>query len=111
MALTFDDLPANSTQSDLATHQAIIDGLLAALAASKVEAIGFVNESKLDEDGVVSPARRELLRAWLVGGHELGNHSYSHPSLFTTPLDEFERDVLAGERVSRPLLADRGQAR
>jgi len=108
MALTFDDLPANATSSALEVHQEITHGLLTALADARVEAIGFVNENKLEDGDGVSPARVELLRSWLASGHELGNHSYSHPSLFSTPLADFERDVLAGERVLRPLLAERG---
>lgn len=108
MALTFDDLPANSTRDDLSTHREITDGLLAALATAEAPAIGFVNENKLEEGGEVAARRVELLRAWLAAGHELGNHTYSHPSLFTTPLTDFERDVLDGERVLRPLLAEHG---
>lgn len=108
MALTFDDLPANSTRDDLAVHAAVTDGLIGALAEADVTAAGFVNEIKLEEEGAVAPARVELLRSWLAAGHELGNHSYSHPSLFSTPLEDFQRDVLAGERVLRPLLAEHG---
>jgi peptidoglycan/xylan/chitin deacetylase (PgdA/CDA1 family) len=45
---------------------------------------------------------------WLDAGLELGNHTYSHLDLNTTPLAEFEDDVLKGEAVLRPLLKERG---
>lgn len=40
---------------------------------------------------------------------ELGNHTYAHVSFWNTPLGEYQRQVLLGERVTRPLLAERGQ--
>src|SRR5262249_8091836 len=54
-------------------------------------------------------ARRDVLRLWLERGHELGNHTYSHRSLNTQPLEEFEQDVVRGEPVTRALLAERGR--
>jgi peptidoglycan/xylan/chitin deacetylase (PgdA/CDA1 family) len=40
---------------------------------------------------------------------ELGNHTYSHFDLHRRPLDEFERDTVLGEEVTRPLLGERGR--
>ena len=40
---------------------------------------------------------------------DLGNHTYSHFDLHRTPLDEFERDTVRGEEVTRSLLAERGK--
>ena len=71
-------------------------------------AVGFVNERKLrGSGGGVDPRRVALLERWLEAGLELGNHTYSHPDLHTTPLPEFQREVLDGERVTRRLLAAR----
>jgi peptidoglycan/xylan/chitin deacetylase (PgdA/CDA1 family) len=39
----------------------------------------------------------------------LGNHTFSHPDLNTTPLPQYAQDILQGERVTRPLLEQRGQ--
>ncbi len=55
-----------------------------------------------------SPDEVALLTAWLDAGLELGNHTYSHPNLFSTPLEEFKLDVLRGERVTKRLLGERG---
>ena len=114
IALTFDDLPANSTRRDVATHAAITDKLLAGLARHRIPAIGFVNEGKLQTGADAAaeetdPARVALLERWLEAGLELGNHTYSHPSLYRTPLHEFQADVLRGEKVTRRLLGERGR--
>jgi peptidoglycan/xylan/chitin deacetylase (PgdA/CDA1 family) len=53
--------------------------------------------------------RTGLLRMWLDAGLELGNHTYSHPDLNRTPLEEFEADVMRGEKVTRRLLEERGR--
>lgn len=86
---------------------AINDKLLTELAAAGVPAIGFVNEGKLDVDGE-REARTALLARWLDAGMSLGNHTYSHRGLSSTPLAEYQSDVLRGEAVTRPLLESRG---
>jgi peptidoglycan/xylan/chitin deacetylase (PgdA/CDA1 family) len=108
VAFTYDDLPANIYRGDVSTMREVTDGLLAGFDHHGIPAIGFVNESKLFVDGVLEEERVALLRAWLDAGLELGNHSYSHPDINTTPLEEYEADVLKGERVTRALLADVG---
>lgn len=108
MALTIDDLPSQemalSTDADLAARNARI---IAALKGTN--AIGFVNEQKLEVDGVVVSARVQWLRDWLVAGIELGNHTLNHNGLHATPIDDYERSILEGERVLRPLLAEFGR--
>ncbi len=125
MVLTFDDLPAQRAQSQPRERiVAITDGLLGALRhpgggqarqgpaeggqMQHIPAIGFVNEDKLEVDGAVDPARVALLARWLDAGLELGNHSYSHPDVHRTPLADFQRDVLKGEAVTRPLVTSKG---
>jgi peptidoglycan/xylan/chitin deacetylase (PgdA/CDA1 family) len=112
VAITFDDLPiAGVLPRDLEASRELTRKLLAAITAHHVPVIGFVNEDKLNAaDGAVAPARVDLLRRWLEAGAELGNHGYSHRDLNLVPLDQFEQDVLKGERVLRPLLAQRHAA-
>lgn len=104
VAITIDDLPTvrGRTQDRM---QHITDGLLAAFAEYKMPAIGFVNESKLGNDAQRSE-RLALLRQWLQGGYELGNHTFSHPQFFTTPLADYRADFLRGEVATKKLLAD-----
>jgi peptidoglycan/xylan/chitin deacetylase (PgdA/CDA1 family) len=107
MAVTVDDLPALPS-GDVAEMRRITEGVLAALKRHRAVAVGFVNESKLEPSGERA-ARLALLRSWLDAGHDLGNHTYSHPDLQRVPLEEYERDVLRGEPGIRELLAARGR--
>lgn len=109
VAVTIDDLPANSLRG-LETHERITTDLLASLVEHGVPAIGFVNETKLYERGRLSERRVALLEAWLDAGLELGNHTFSHPDLHRTPLSEYQADIVRGERVTRSLLERRGLA-
>ena len=107
MAITFDDLPTVGLAStDNASRLQMTENLLALLSAREIRVTGFVNEQKLLADGQIDAERTAILRLWLDAGHELGNHSYSHPDLHRTPLSEFQADVLRGETVLRPLLAE-----
>ncbi len=108
MVITIDDLPMAMNSRDLKAMQAMTTRLLAVLRESNVPAIGFVNESQLYVGGEVD-ARIAVLRQWLDAGMELGNHTYSHPRLFTTPLAQFEDDVVRGDVVLRNLLGERKQ--
>ena len=108
VALTVDDLPVGRGHR-LPWMQRVTRDLLAQIDTAGVPAIGFVNEGKLAVDGEVE-ARTALLQAWVDAGHDLGNHTYSHRSLFDTPLDTVQADVLRGQRVTDRLLAARGDA-
>ena len=107
MAVTVDDLPALPSH-DVAEMRRITDGVLAALRGHQVTAVGFVNENKLEPPGERAE-RLALLRSWLEAGHDLGNHTYSHPDLQRVPLEEYERDFLRGEPGIRELLSARGR--
>ncbi len=111
IAVTVDDLPLQAVRdrstADIATINA---GLLDALRQHEIEAVGFVNEVKLEVDGGVDPQRVDVLSAWLEAGHELGNHSYSHPNLHATPIDEYLADIDRGDAVIRPLAERHGSS-
>jgi len=110
IAVTIDDLPTASVLGgDLGAAQRTTADLLAALTRNHVPAIGFVNEGKLRTDGRIDPRRVALLRQWLDAGFELGNHTFSHVDFHSTPLVDYEREVLAGEKVTKELLRERGK--
>lgn len=109
VAITVDDLPANSSRGDVAVWRYITDGLVSTLRRERVPAIGFVNEGKLFPGGDLDTARVVLLEQWLDAGLELGNHTFSHRDLLRVPVQEFEQDVIRGERITAALLAKRGQ--
>jgi peptidoglycan-N-acetylglucosamine deacetylase len=96
VALTFDDLPwVTPGGRPLGDAPRRLSALLGALATVDVPAVGFVNEGQLDRAGERA-ARLRMVQIWAGAGHELGNHTHSHRSLNTTPLDELEADVLRG---------------
>ncbi len=107
VAVTIDDLPAGA--SDRLTASAITEmtaKLLGTLRDQKIPVVGFVNEKKLFKLGEVDE-RIKALQMWLDYGFELGNHTFSHPSLNQVGLKAWEDDVIQGETVTRMLLAQR----
>lgn len=105
IAVTIDDLPVVSTRRDIENRREITRKLLSHIKKAKVPAIGFVNENKLYDGDRRDEAQVDLLRMWLDAGLELGNHTYSHRSLNTIPLGDYQADVLKGEAITRELLA------
>ncbi len=106
IAVTFDDLPRNGPDTGLTNTQQMTDALTRSICDHHVPVVGVVNEKQLYKPGELD-ARTALLSMWLDRGAELGNHTFSHPSFQTTPLDQFEDDVTRGENVTRMLLAQR----
>jgi peptidoglycan/xylan/chitin deacetylase (PgdA/CDA1 family) len=110
MAVTIDDLPTVSVAgNEIGEAERVTRDLVAALVRHKVPAIGFVNERKLQPGGTIDPRRIALLQQWIDAGLELGNHTFSHPDLHKTPIADFERDLLEGEKVTRELLRKAGK--
>jgi peptidoglycan/xylan/chitin deacetylase (PgdA/CDA1 family) len=110
VAVTFDDLPCVPAEGSTAELQVDINHrIVATLVDGNIPAVGFVNEIRLEQNAEVVSDRVAALALWLDAGLELGNHSYSHPSLHGTPLDEWLADVKRGERVTRHLLAEHGR--
>lgn len=110
IALTIDDLPwARLDVREPAGLDAWHATLIASLRATGVPVVGFVNEGKLEKDGVVQGARIAMLRDWLDAGIELGNHTWGHTDLHAAGVAAFQADILKGERQLRPLLAEREQ--
>jgi uncharacterized protein (TIGR02246 family) len=89
LLVSVDDLPiSGGLHPDPSERRAITRGLLAALRAHRVRAVGLVTWANVRDESDV-----ELLREWLRAGHELGNHSSRHLSLTVTPVDEYLADV------------------
>jgi len=109
VALTFDDLPANTMLGPDA-YEGILTSLADGLARQGIAAIGFVNEGKLYEDDSLVAGRVALLERWLGHGLDLGNHGYGHLDLHATPLASYLRDIDRGGVVTADLLARRGRA-
>jgi peptidoglycan-N-acetylglucosamine deacetylase len=96
VAVTVDDLPVHGPTPPGVDRLAMTERLLAAFAAHRLPPVhGFANGKRVDDD----PATEAVLRRWVAAGHELGNHSWSHPSLDTTALDAYLADVRRGEDI------------
>jgi peptidoglycan/xylan/chitin deacetylase (PgdA/CDA1 family) len=96
VAITIDDLPRGGGDPgarDLPSVRAMTQKLLAPLRG--IPFIGFVNTGRAPQLG--DAGLQEILRIWLDHGGTLGNHSYSHPDLNNTPLDQYTEDILHGE--------------
>jgi peptidoglycan/xylan/chitin deacetylase (PgdA/CDA1 family) len=110
MAVTFDDLPAQGIErASAADARDINRRIVKALTKHRIPGIAFVNERGLETDGKVDPKRVAALELWLDAGLELGNHTYSHPSLHRVPLERYLREIADGERVIKPLSRDAGR--
>jgi peptidoglycan-N-acetylglucosamine deacetylase len=103
VALTFDDLPASQGPDDIGHVTLLNSAIVSRLQAHRAPAVGFVNEGKPAHD-----ARREgqihALALWTGAGFPLGNHTRSHWDVNDTPLEKYERDILAGEPVTLDLM-------
>lgn len=112
IAITFDDLPVVTARDPLARQQRITRDLLKHLKKRRLPIIGFVNGDKLLVDGKVVPERVALLHQWMKAGFELGNHTFSHRSLNRIPVEEYEADIVAGEKhLADVIRRHRGQLR
>jgi len=106
MAITFDDLPAVRLRENNEQLADMTARILAQVDERRIPAMGLVNEGKLYRDGELDDGRVEMLRMWCEAGYELGNHTYSHMDLHRSTLADFQEDVVRGEQVTRPLLAE-----
>jgi peptidoglycan/xylan/chitin deacetylase (PgdA/CDA1 family) len=106
VAVTVDDVPVVQGE-DLETLQQVTTDLLATFERHRTPAIGFVNEGRIYVRSEVD-TRILALEQWLEAGMLLGNHTYSHLSLYEVPLANYEDDVIRGEVITRRIMAERG---
>jgi peptidoglycan/xylan/chitin deacetylase (PgdA/CDA1 family) len=111
VALTMDDLPFVPghalSAADASAAIAANRRLLAAFARHHVPVTGFVIQGSVVALG--PDAGKEILRAWVSGGFDLGNHSYAHPDLNDLSVAQFEQQILRGETEIIPLAEAAGR--
>lgn len=103
VAITIDDLPLNGAQFEPARLRRMTENFLAAIKKHQIPAVGFVNESLLYRAGETD-ARIAILKQWIEGGVELGNHNFSHLGFANAALADFEDDFVRGDAVTRILM-------
>nr|MDQ3803662.1 polysaccharide deacetylase family protein [Acidobacteriota bacterium] len=107
VAVTFVSFPGHGPDDGLLADKT--RKLLRGLAAADVRAVAFVNEARLyDRAGSPHEGRVRMLREWLDAGHELGNETFGHTSLYRVSVEEFQADVLRGEQIMSKLARERG---
>ena len=104
-----DDLPIVTSAPDEHIRGGFVTDLIAAIRRQQLPVIGFVNEGKLQQEGRNVQQRVGYLRQWLSAGLELGNHTFSHLDLHQAPVDDYQRDILSGETVTRTLQPETGR--
>jgi peptidoglycan/xylan/chitin deacetylase (PgdA/CDA1 family) len=108
VAITFVNYPGYIYEAGRLKNKS--NKLLRSLAANGVRAVAFVNEAQFyKEDGSAQEPRVQALRDWLDAGHELGNETAHHMSLYRNSPEEFEADVVRGEQLIAKLSAERGR--
>ncbi len=94
MALTFDDLPAAGGLLSDDTRTRILTTLADELKANHLKGTyGFVTAVDLGDD----PDVRQALRAWIDAGMNIGNHTWSHPSLSDESAQDYEHNIALDE--------------
>ena len=93
VAITIDDLPRGGDAGcESAPLLAMTEKLMQPFREQRISVAGFVNGARCPE------VQARALKIWLDAGAELGNHTYSHFDLNTTPVSEYMTDILRGER-------------
>jgi peptidoglycan/xylan/chitin deacetylase (PgdA/CDA1 family) len=92
LALTFDDGPdmADGVGLSAADRNAAI---LRQLAEAHLKSILFVTRTDAD------PNRNALIRQWGIQGHEIGNHTATHPDFDEVSLADYEQELLKCEKA------------
>jgi len=109
VAVTFDDLPVASAPYDSPeAWRDLTQRLVSSIERNNVPSVGFVIAQKLMKENDPEPWKVDLLKVWVRAGLELGNHTYSHPSLHQVNLDTYEKDIMKGDEILRPFLTSQG---
>ena len=105
IAVTMDDLPLQRIDHfENNKLQKLFSNLVKNIKSQHIPVIGFVNEKKLQINDEYDVRRIVLLKKWLNAGLDLGNHTFSHPSLHEIPVEKYEEEILRGEKITRELL-------
>lgn len=98
VALTFDDLPAAGGLAPHETRVDIVTRLTTELRVNHLKGTyGFVNAVDLTGD----PDTQQALRVWVAAGMNIGNHTWSHPSLSSETPAAYEHNIALDESALR----------
>ncbi len=111
ICITIDDLPFMGSQFYSPEKQKeMTEILIKKIKDFEIPAVGFVNENQLfsKNDELIS-TKLEILKLWIDNNLELGNHTFSHIDLNRNPAENFQNDIIKGEKFTKELLAEKGK--
>ena len=113
VAITVDDLPyvrgATTSPNVSGGASAAVTAnrsLLRAFVTHQVPVTGFVIQKVVESFG---PSGILILKEWVHQGFDLGNHTYSHSDINTLSPEQFEQEIVRGERGFGPLMKEAGK--
>jgi peptidoglycan/xylan/chitin deacetylase (PgdA/CDA1 family) len=97
IAITLDDLPyAMPSRVSLDEGRGIVDAVNRTLKEHGVQAMGFAIGAR------ITPETEPLIASFVQAGHDLGNHSWSHPDYNELTSGEFRTETMrAHSAISR----------
>jgi peptidoglycan/xylan/chitin deacetylase (PgdA/CDA1 family) len=103
VAITIDDLPmAQSGPCTLDKLRPHTEQLLAPIREQRIPVTAFVIGANCPD--IARDDRRDLLRMWQQAGAEIANHTFSHRTLNSMPIADYEQDILRNDRDLKSLL-------
>lgn len=96
IALTFDDGPNMADNIGLTAAERN-EAILAQLADAHVKSILFVTRTD------TNTTRNDLIRAWGAAGHQVGNHTATHPNFDEVSLAEYEQELQRCDQAIRDM--------
>ena len=109
MSVTIDDMPyQHQGMFDGENQYKLVEKIIKQLQENDIPAVGFVNEGKLYNDGVLDSSKLNILKMWLNAGLELGNHTFSHTDVNNVTFEEYKEDIFKGEELTRALARESG---
>ena len=113
VAITVDDLPyaggtatPQNASRDASAAVTANRKLLRAFVTHQVPVTGFVIQQVVESFGASGIL---ILKGWVRQGFDLGNHTYSHSDINTLSPEQFEQEVVRGERELGPLMSEAGK--
>jgi peptidoglycan-N-acetylglucosamine deacetylase len=99
VAITVDDLPRHGKLPAGLTRTDIVETMTKAFALHGVSGVyGFVNGGRVETDD-----EKRALEAWVMAGHNVANHGFSHTSAESLSSAAFLEELDRGEPILEPL--------
>jgi peptidoglycan/xylan/chitin deacetylase (PgdA/CDA1 family) len=109
VCISIDDLPTVSYGAgEYEFRLEITEKIIETFRKNDITGIGYVNEIGLYRKGKLDSSEVRLLELWLENGLELGNHTYSHLNYDVVSFEDFTKDLLKGELITKSLAKKHG---